>query len=60
MLQAPDRMHLVQEMFEEYFKAANAQKTPSKTFRLQVWLYKAEEQTVIFHEETPHSSRWLL
>ena len=49
----------MQEMFEEYFKAANAQKTPSKTFRLQVWLYKAEEQTVIFHEEPSYNSRCL-
>lgn len=31
-------------MFEEYFKAAKANDTPGKTFRLKVWLFEAKEE----------------
>ena len=34
----------VQEMFDEYFKAAKLNKVANKTFRLHLWLYKAEEE----------------
>ncbi len=31
-------------MFEEYFKAAKANETPGKTFRLKIWLFEAKEE----------------
>lgn len=31
-------------MFEEYFKAAKANDTPGKTFRLKIWLFEAKEE----------------
>lgn len=51
----------LQEMFEEYWNAARQRSQPGKTFRLQIWLYKAEEDDVTpeeleFSRSSNHSS----